>query len=746
VNCHPYGSLALRFVLLLLGVADNNSEPFCAGTVSSSKRGLARFVICTEGMTGLNRRPRIKMTRWKKAGYGCLTTVMICLLVEAMLFVLRVEPLITNEDPFVGFESTTPLFVQDSTTGASQRSTAQNRLSYFNPQSFSAEKDPDSFRIFCLGGSTTYGRPYDDQTSYVGWLREFLPLADGRRNYEVINAGGISYASYRVASLMDELCRYQPDLFVVYTGHNEFLEQRTYQDLRSMPASERGLRRVLAHSRSYSLLRSWLHSNGPEDVRTILPSEVDAILDHSIGPESYERSMLQRPQVLRHLAFNLARIIDTAHAVKARVVIVSPAANLKDFSPFKSQHRRGLTSEQLTKWNTLFELGTAYQNDGKDEQAVAEFRAAEAIDDQFAKLHYRIGRSLYSLHHWEEASNAFQRAVDEDVCPLRVTNSIRQMIDRTAVAREIPLIDFPAILEEKNQDAFGHSVLGRELFLDHVHPTVAANRLLAFSLVEALRQMGTIPNSSPRWSAGEIKDVVNRVEKTVDAESQAVSLRNLAQVLGWAGKKSEAGPLALKAVALREAANLPDDPEALFYAAVYQATRGENPSAIQKLERLLHHQPDHWPARWRLAFLYFQAEDFLRANDHYRAALKARALNDESKYHFALTMTKLGEFGDATALLQDLADSSPSYDIVLALAEALEGHGRFVRAIEAYQWASEYRPDAITPRHLLARLFAGRGDPTQAVKWYLSILKIDPNLNHIQEELDKVEESAAGRR
>ena len=47
----------------------------------------------------------------------------------------------------------------------------------------------------------------------------------------MINAGGISYASYRVAVVIKELARYEPDLFIIYTGHNEFLEERTYRTL-----------------------------------------------------------------------------------------------------------------------------------------------------------------------------------------------------------------------------------------------------------------------------------------------------------------------------------------------------------------------------------------------------------------------------------------------------------------------------------------------------------------------------------
>jgi hypothetical protein len=82
-----------------------------------------------------------------------------------------------------------------------------------------------------MGGSTTYGHPYEDPTSFCGWLRELLNAAAPDHRWEVVNAGGISYASYRVALLMEELAGYQPDLFIIYSGHNEFLERRSYPQI-----------------------------------------------------------------------------------------------------------------------------------------------------------------------------------------------------------------------------------------------------------------------------------------------------------------------------------------------------------------------------------------------------------------------------------------------------------------------------------------------------------------------------------
>ena len=41
-------------------------------------------------------------------------------------------------------------------------------------------------------------------------LRAFLPAVDAERDWEVVNAGGISYASYRVVRLMEALADREP--------------------------------------------------------------------------------------------------------------------------------------------------------------------------------------------------------------------------------------------------------------------------------------------------------------------------------------------------------------------------------------------------------------------------------------------------------------------------------------------------------------------------------------------------------
>jgi hypothetical protein len=145
-------------------------------------------------------------------------------LLELTLRLAVPSPPVNIEDPFVSFHRLSPLFAADPT--GTRFETAEERLTAFCPQSFAAEKKPETLRIFCLGGSTVQGRPYSIQTSFTTWLELNLRAARTGADSEVINCGGISYASYRLVPIMRELLEYEPDLFIIYTGHNEFLEDR----------------------------------------------------------------------------------------------------------------------------------------------------------------------------------------------------------------------------------------------------------------------------------------------------------------------------------------------------------------------------------------------------------------------------------------------------------------------------------------------------------------------------------------
>lgn len=311
-------------------------------------------------------KPSRRIPIWQALVLPVAAILVFFLLLEGGLALFGVKPALQAEDPFVGFAANVPLFVPATGPKGEQfLTTATNKKDYFNRQSFPQEKGPGTYRIFCLGGSTTYGRPYGDATSFAGWLRELLPAADRSRNWEVINAGGISYASYRVAHLMKELVRYQPDLFIIYTGHNEFLEERTYRKLRDIPPLVRSASSLLAKTRTWSAMSSGLkkldiYPQAEKEGRVKLAVEVDAILDRSAGPERYSRDDSLREDILKHYRMSLEHMVLLARSVGAQVIFVTPASNLKDFSPFKSQHTDGITKADLQRSEELLAMTTPF--------------------------------------------------------------------------------------------------------------------------------------------------------------------------------------------------------------------------------------------------------------------------------------------------------------------------------------------------------------------------------------------------
>ena len=565
--------------------------------------------------TGSQRRRALP--RWKKALLGLAVTCLFFAALELALAIGGVRPMLYDEDPFVGFAASIPLFVEHTTPdGQAVWRTAHNKRHSFNLQQFPRTKARGTIRIFCLGGSTTYGRPFDDATSFCGWLRELLPAADPSRKWELVNAGGLSYASYRVAALTEELVRREPDLFVVYCGHNEFLERRTYRKALHTPGPLRRAAAAVGRTRTGTALRWLLRRTGalpakppkPDPGRDVLPGEVQAILDHAVGPTDYARDDAWARRVVDHYRVNLGRIVDIARSAGVPIVLVTPAANLKDCSPFKSEHRAGLADADKQRWHALVEQAEAAADPA---EALAALDRAAAIDDRYAALHYRRGQALLRLGRHAEAKAAFERAIVEDICPLRALPSMRRIVADVAAQRHVPLVDFARMVAEQAE----HDIPGRKQFLDHVHPTIRMHRLLALALVDALTGRGIV-RPAPSWGEAAIERVTQRVEGRVGREAMGVALRNLSKVMGWAGKFAESRSLALDALEF-----LGDDAESLFQVGAYSHVLGDADQALAYLRKAVEVKAHYGPAHFWLGEALARQGDLDQAIRHYTRAV-----------------------------------------------------------------------------------------------------------------------------
>ena len=519
----------------------------------------------------LPRRSRFPL--WKKLLFAGVACALSFAVIELVLAVVGVEPILFERDPYLGFSSRIPLFVEDRAQSEQGiMVTAENKRRFFNVQRFAAKKPKGAYRIFCLGGSTTYGHPYADSTSFAGWLRAMLPKADPSRRWEVINGGGISYATYREALLMEELIQYEPDLFIVLTGHNEFLEQRTYAQIIAIPRALRGVGAWLSKTRLYAVTKGALDtaagkSPAASHPSNVLSGEVQAILDRTVGAQAYHRDEAWRQNVIDHYRFNLARMVDIARSVAAQVILVTPASNLRHCSPFKSEHRPGMQPQEIEQWQTVVQQAVQHQRNLQWAESLAALDQAAQLDDRYAELHYWRGQSLWELKQFNEARAAFIRALDEDVCPLRALRPIVDITKEIATERRVPVVDFVKMMEEKATNG----IAGADWFLDHVHPTIEGNRQLALALLETMARLEVL-RPAATWNDDIRREIQRAVESALTPRDHATALSTLAKVIAWAGKTEEAYRLALSAVQLA-----PDDAAAQFEA-------GKNAARLERKE------------------------------------------------------------------------------------------------------------------------------------------------------------------
>ena len=684
------------------------------------------------------------MSVGKKILMAVGVTVVFFLLLEGILALVGVEPYLYAEDPFVGFTSISPLFVEDvDADGRAVFRTTDNKSRFFNSQSFPAEKGDETIRIFCMGGSTTFGRPFDDSTSFCGWMRELLPQVDPFHRWEVINAGGVSYASYRVALLMEELVRYEPDVFVVYSGQNEFLEARTYRDIISMPPAVRGLSAVAARTRLYSALGKVIdpiRSGGKEVAEvTTLSDDVITRLDGSIGPDDYHRDDAGRRQIINHYRFNLARMAEIAASVGAGVHLVVPASNLENCRPFKSEHAEGLDHDGEVRWNEAMSMARQAVIDGDAEAALGYLNEAREIDPQHAAGLFAAGSYLVQVGRFDEARVAFEQARDEDVCPLRMLGEMGDVVREVAVNRGLGLTDFESIADRHATDG----IPGSNLFLDHVHPTIEGNGLLARSILDDLIEASVVIPSD-EWNEAVFEGVKDRILAGIDDSDRALALMKLSKVLGWAGKIQEAYQLAQKAVRLA-----PNDSAVQYQAGLTAQLLARSDEAIIHYLNAITIQPDADLPRQNLGVLLQQRGDFDGAVEQFRSAIEyarnPKTVDDNRlnlgdallgqgfiRYRQGRALEAVACFEESNALIPGRADT------LGRLGQAQLAARQIPQAVVSLEGAVRLAPEdgEILNRLAVAYVSAGRMDDGGAA--WREALRLSPELKDAPDSLPRV--------
>ena len=436
------------------------------------------------------------MKRRKPAGsrkwiLGLLTACLSLLLLEGGVRLLEAlflstrseEAYASGKSPFIDYRNVRPLFELRQL----QEEPSYVRTAYHPFVSrdlhFPARKTSNTLRIFCLGGSAAMGWPHDLSLSYPAFLQQKLEKLFPDRNIEVINAAASTYASFRVKALFDEIVNYDPDLILIYSGNNEFLERILYQEEEPLQSPWNRLATVRTIHRA---ARYWKPQKQVIDLEQYRPT---FMIDIALGNTAQlKTSPRQLAKVQAHFRYNLSEMVRKAKKRGISVALLNVPVNLKDWTPHASIHQPGLDTGA---WQRYYRKGREAQEKDDHETAIRAFRQCLRLDSAHAHSQYLLGKSLLSQRQTSEARQAFLRALENDAYPFRALQTFNQTISDLAIESEVPFIDIVSVLEAKTADR----MLGEEVLIDHVHPTVASNEAIADAVLRELIRAGLLPEN-----------------------------------------------------------------------------------------------------------------------------------------------------------------------------------------------------------------------------------------------------------
>ena len=320
---------------------------------------------------------------------------------------------------------------------------------------FERHKDPETFRIFVLGESTSQGFPYGATEAFSFQLEQMLTRAGVR--CEVINLSMSAITSYVGLDMAREVAELSPDLVLVYFGHNEFLG---IGGNASHTSPRFQLNQLASRLRIYQVLKRLLSPDG--DLPASLLEIMANVPGTALGDQSYEATLTAYGQSLK-------AIIDVLSSVQAEVLILGVARNLRDFPPFRSEIRRS-QSEKDDLAARLDRLVVSGQ----------PLPGVTQIED--ALTSYALGKALLRSGRHQQARQYLERACDLDQLRFRASTGIRHVARE--ICREGPCgyLDLQPIVDELSPEG----IAGNDTFVDQVHPSLAVHDLLARTLADLI--------------------------------------------------------------------------------------------------------------------------------------------------------------------------------------------------------------------------------------------------------------------
>ncbi len=579
------------------------------------------------------------------------------------------------------------------------------------PQRMAAKKSPDTYRIFVFGESAAMGDP-DPGFGAWRYLQVLLHERFPGTKFEVICVAMTAIDSDVILPIARECARRDGDLWIVYMGNNEMVGPFGGGTVFGSRAPGVGLVRADLAIKT-TRVGQWLDSLIQQmEKRPSVPKTWQ-------GLEMFKSHQLRyndpnRLRAYENFKANLEDILRAGRGARVPIILSTVGCNLKNCAPFASLPAATMSEIQKASWNKMYQEGIALESAKKFAEALGKYAEANALDHDYAELHFRAGRCELALTNDSQALSEFERARDCDALAFRADSRINQIIKDAANAhagRGVYFLEAAGLFARNSTEG----IPGNELFYEHVHMNFEGNYLLGRAFAEQTAKL--LPKSIAahdrgQWASEEF------CERRL-AVSSWDRLRVWQEILSRVS-----GPPYVEQLTDADSVRLCDEKISELKTGVESESPGQSP--------LLYEQALVWaPAD---GFLHFNFAQYLGA----KGAI-ARA-TEEAKRVCELLPQVPGEFSDVGNLLilQAKIDEAAEYfsralalrsDFVPALnglGQILENQQKTNEATACYRRALRTDPDDAGTYINIGFLEQNRGTMKRAAVYYQRAADLQP--------------------
>lgn len=579
---------------------------------------------------------------------------------------------------------------------------------------FEVDKQPNTMRIFCLGESTMAGFPYEYSATPSGFLRDRLQASLPQYRIEVINVGMSAVSSYVILDFMKELLRYQPDLFIVYSGHNEFYGAYGAGSTIAIGGSPvftdvaialTTFRTFLAARDAYTWLLG-LFAPSPQQ----LPSLMGAMVANQhirYGSEAY----LKARQAYER---NIRAMVDISRDHGVPIIFSALVSNLRSHAPFHGVFSENTTEDRQREIASLLREGDSLKAIGHIDAARESFRQAYTTDSGYASSAFKLAWSLLDEDRIGEALHLFRRARDLDALRFRASGDFESLLRSICNELKVPVAPVDSVFAA----ASPLGIPGSELLLEHLHPNIRGYFLMARTFATTLASTGVLAPTD-QWQTAPDDSTLMDTSTVAEFDHTVGKVRVELLMRKW---PFHTGPVnyeftaatPIEGVAFRYLQKTIAWSEARYLVAEWHARNKDFELARRECLAVA-------------KVLFYSYQPLLRVADYYR--MEGR--NDEAKRAyascFATEDNPFARFKLAIILLEENRNAEASAQI--AEAFSVDATGRHKLPL----------PAAASGRYLQGVAYARLGRMQDARLSLERALALDPNLTDARELLQRIQ-------